>query len=68
MQISEQHLNIVTDLIPFADEYRPGLHSSLGGGKLWAWTITGPVSIGRVRGGSSHGGADRGPSPFGLHG
>ena len=37
MQISEQHLNIVTDLIPFADEYRPGLHSSLGGGKLWAW-------------------------------
>ena len=37
MQISEQHLNIVTDLIPFVDEYRPGLHSSLGGGKLWAW-------------------------------
>jgi len=37
VQISEQHLNIVTDLIPFVDEYRPGLHSSLGGGKLWAW-------------------------------
>ena len=37
MQISEQHLNIVTDLIPFAGEYRLGLHSSLGGGEIWAW-------------------------------